>query len=291
MGFCKPMNLALSQQFGSPQSAMAPLADLPGEICANLLGVLTDIDDTITSDGELPAASYAMLEKLTNAGLLVIPITGRPAGWCDMIARFFPVAGVVGENGALAMRYDRETRKMRRLSSMSKAGYKSNREKLDRLAQTILSDVPGSALASDQNYREADLAIDFCEDVAPLSQSDIDRIVAHFTAVGATAKVSSIHVNGWFGDWDKLTMSRHFLKAEFDIDLEAERTRFIYCGDSPNDAPMFGYFPYSCGVANVMAYEGRMTALPKFVAPSYGAAGFVEIGAHILDAYSSRPSR
>ena len=286
MGFCKPMNLALSQQSGLQQS-MAPLADLPNEICANLLGVLTDIDDTITSDGELPAASYAMLEKLTNAGLLVIPITGRPAGWCDMIARFFPVAGVVGENGALAMRYDRNTRKMRRLSSMSKTDYKSNREKLDRLAQTILLDVPGSALASDQNYREADLAIDFCEDVAPLSQSDIDRIVDHFTAAGATAKISSIHVNGWFGDWDKLTMSRHFLKAEFDIDLEAERTRFIYCGDSPNDAPMFDYFPYSCGVANVRGCAARMTALPKFVAPSYGAAGFVEIGSRILDVCSA----
>ena len=267
---------------------MAPLASLPASTCRNLIGVMTDIDDTITTDGRLPAAAYAMLERLSEAGLLVIPITGRPAGWCDMIARFWPVAGIVGENGALAMRYDHEARQMRRTLNMDGPTREENRRKLTQLAEKILRDVPGSALASDQQYREADLAIDFCEDVAPLPQSDIDRIVQHFYDAGAVAKVSSIHVNGWFGDWDKLTMSKRFMAEEFGIDLDTDKERFVYCGDSPNDAPMFGFFPNSCGVANVAEFAGKMDADPAFIASSRGAEGFVEIGERILAARDGR---
>lgn len=263
---------------------MAPISELSEEVCRELVGVMTDIDDTITTDGQLPADAYAMLERLTEAGLLVVPITGRPAGWCDMIARFWPVAGIVGENGALAMRYDRAARKMHRTLNMDGPLRDQNRAKLNALADKILAEVPGSALASDQQYREADLAIDFCEDVEPLPEKDVDRIVSHFKAEGAVAKVSSIHVNGWFGDWDKLTMSKRFLTETFGIDLESQKDRFIYCGDSPNDAPMFGYFPHSCGVANVADFLGRMEALPRYIAPSHGGAGFVEIGERILSA-------
>lgn len=201
-----------------------------------------------------------------------------------MIARFWPVAGVVGENGAFAMRYDHNLRKMRRIFIADPATRAKNRSKLDALAKVILQDVPGTALASDQHYREADLAIDFCEDVPPLPQDQVDRIVAHFHAAGAVAKVSSIHVNGWFGDWDKLTMSKQFLATEFEIDLEAQKNRFIYCGDSPNDAPMFGFFPNACGVANVVDFVGEMEALPAFVASSRGGDGFIEIGEKLLAA-------
>ena len=142
-------------------------------------------------------------------------------------------------------------------------------------------------MALDQQYREADLAIDFCEDVPPLQKEDVQRIVDHFHAVGAVAKVSSIHVNGWFGDWDKLTMTKKFLAREFGIDLESDRDRFVYCGDSPNDAPMFGFFPNACGVANVADFLGKMEALPTFIAKSHGAEGFVEIGEKILAARSA----
>jgi HAD superfamily hydrolase (TIGR01484 family) len=266
------------------ENKMAPIDELPLEICRNVIGVLTDIDDTITTEGRLHAAAYTMLERLSDAGVLVIPITGRPAGWCDMIARFWPVAGVVGENGAFAMRYDHNQRKMRRVFIADRATRAKNRRKLDALASVILQDIPGTALASDQHYREADLAIDFCEDVPPLEEDQVDRIVAHFHAAGAVAKVSSIHVNGWFGDWDKLTMSKQFLATEFGFDLDAQKNRFIYCGDSPNDAPMFGFFPNACGVANVTDFVGKMEALPAFVAPSRGGDGFIEIGEKILAA-------
>lgn len=266
---------------------MAPISELPEDICRNLIAVLTDIDDTVTTEGRLDARAYAMLERLTGAGVLVIPITGRPAGWCDMIARFWPVAGVVGENGAFAMRYDHEKRQMRRMFQADDATRAASRQRLQALAETILRDVPGTALASDQHYREADLAIDFCEDVPPLPAREVDRIVALFHAAGAVAKVSSIHVNGWFGDWDKLTMSREFMAKEFGIDLDAQKDRVIYCGDSPNDAPMFGFFPFACGVANVADFVDRIEALPNYIAPSRGGDGFVEIGEKILTARST----
>ena len=261
-----------------------PVSNLPDEIARDLIGILTDIDDTLTTDGALPAAAYTALERLQESGLAVVPITGRPAGWCDMIARFWPVAGVVGENGAFYFRYDRGTRTMVRRFATDAEERARNRQRLEAVGRRILAEVPGAAIASDQLYREADLAVDFCEDVAPLPVESVNRIVALFGEAGAVAKVSSIHVNGWYGAYDKLSMTRMFVREAFGLDLDTARNRFVFCGDSPNDAPMFAFFPFACGVANVMAFAGRMTAMPAFVASGRGGAGFIEIADRILEA-------
>ena len=263
---------------------MLPMAKFPGDVARRLIAVFTDIDDTLTSDGRLPAAAYEAVERLQKAGIAVVPITGRPAGWCDMIARFWPVAGVVGENGAFYFRYDHRQKKMQRWFATDDVARAENRRKLEQLGRSITAQVPGAAIASDQLYREADLAIDFREDVAPLPQDAVDRIVALFENAGAQAKVSSIHVNGWFGSYDKLSTTRVFTRDVFGIDLDAAKERFIFCGDSPNDAPMFALLPYGCGVANVVDFAGRMTAEPAYVAAGRGSGGFIEIADHILAA-------
>lgn len=244
--------------------------------------VLTDIDDTVTTDGRLPAKSYDALERLQSAGLAVIPITGRPAGWCDMIARFWPVDAVVGENGAFYFSYDRQARAMRRTHFASAAEREKNRARLEEIRARVLSEVPGAAVASDQAYREADLAIDFCEDVPALPQSAVDRIVEIFQSAGAQAKVSSIHVNGWFGQYDKLSMTRVMMKEKFGIDLDASRDSVAFTGDSPNDEPMFAYFPVSVGVANVRDALHRFKSLPAYVTKTRGGEGFVEFAEHLL---------
>lgn len=249
--------------------------------------VLTDIDDTLTSEGRLPAAAYAALERLRGAGFLVVPITGRPAGWCDHIARMWPVDAVVGENGALYFRYDPASRKLVKRFLVPESERAANRKRLEAVRDAILAAVPGAALASDQLYREADLAIDFCEDVAPLPRGEIERIVALFEQAGATAKVSSIHVNGWFGDYDKLGMTRILMRECFGIELDAARDRFVFVGDSPNDAPMFGFFPHAVGVANVRAFESMLTAKPAYVTPSRGGEGFVELADALIAARAS----
>jgi HAD superfamily hydrolase (TIGR01484 family) len=266
------------------EATMQPVSSLPAEVARNLVGVLTDIDDTVTTDGRLPAAAYDALERLNDSGLAVVPITGRPAGWCDMVARFWPVSGVVGENGAFYFRYDHKARKMIRHFAASPVERVANRRKLEALAERILKNVPGAAIASDQLYREADLAIDFREDVEPLPAEAVDRIVALFQEAGAVAKVSSIHVNGWFGQYDKLSMTRIFVRDALRLDLENARSLFVFCGDSPNDEPMFRFFPYGCGVANVRDFASRMQALPTFVSGARGGAGFVEIANRILSA-------
>ena len=200
------------------------------------------------------------LEQLKRAGLVVVPITGRPAGWCDMIARFWPVAGVVGENGAFYFRYDDASRQMvRRFVAERGASARANARGSTALgARDARRRCRAPRSRPTRLYREADLAIDFCEDVAPLPPAAVDRIVAVFEAEGATAKVSSIHVNGWFGAYDKLSMTRRFVAEALGLDLDAERERFVFCGDSPNDAPMFGFFPNACGVANVRDFAGRL---------------------------------
>lgn len=261
---------------------MRPLSEFPAAARARVRFVLTDIDDTLTDHGRLGAAAYAALERLQAAGFTVVPVTGRPAGWCDLIARFWPVDAVVGENGALYMRYDRQARRMLRRFWQGDAARADSRRRLEALAKQILAAVPGAGIASDQPYRESDLAIDFCEDVAPLDGAAIDRIVAMFTDAGAQAKVSSIHVNGWFGDWDKLAMTRRLFAEQFDADLDAVREQVVFVGDSPNDQPMFGYFPHAVAVANIARFQDRLTRLPAWVTAAEGGAGFAELAAALI---------
>ena len=262
---------------------MRPLAEFPKTERRALRYVLADIDDTLTHDGRLPANAYAAMERLRAAGLKMAPITGRPAGWCDMIARQWPVDAVVGENGAFYFSYDDETKTMTRRYWKDGPARAADRLRLAELGDRILAAVPGAALSADQPYREADLAVDFCEDVAPLGEAAVARILSLFEEAGAQAKASSIHVNGWFGDYDKLAMTRLLFREVFHVDLDTVRETVAFAGDSPNDAPMFGYFPNAVGVANVADFAGRLDAEPAWITASRGGNGFAELAEAILD--------
>ncbi len=263
---------------------MKPLHQMPRPVRRRVFAVLTDIDDTLTDEGRLTATAYAAMERLQQAGLLVIPVTGRPAGWCDLIARQWPVDGVVGENGALYFHYDCQRSRMIRRYAIPAAEQGAARRRLARLGSRILGQVPGSAIAADQDYSAFDLAIDFREDVRPLSLRQAERIAEIARRAGAIAKVSSIHVNIWFGDWDKLSMSRRLLREVFGRDLDKVKDRVAYVGDSPNDAPMFGYFPNAVGVANVRDFAGRIAAEPAYITRRRGGGGFAEFADYLLAA-------
>jgi HAD superfamily hydrolase (TIGR01484 family) len=262
---------------------MRPIADWPPASRRAVTHVLCDIDDTLTLGGRLPAAAFAAMEELSGAGLRVVPITGRPAGWCDHIARMWPVDALVGENGAFYFRYDAGHRRMIRRYARSAAQRAADRLRLEEIKARVLVEVPGCAVSADQAYREADLAIDFCEDVAPLPVEAVERIVSCFTAAGARAKISSIHVNGWFGDYDKLSMTARLFEEVFGLELGAVRERVVFVGDSPNDAPMFGYFPNAVGVANLKRFEGRIEALPAWITKAEGGRGFAEMAELLLE--------
>ena len=264
---------------------MRPLSEFPIEDRHEVRSVLCDIDDTLTTDGHLTADAYAAMERLQRAGLTVVPITGRPAGWCDHIARMWPVAAVVGENGAFYFCYDHEKRVMRRVYADDAAARARNRERLAAIGEEIVRGVPGCAIAADQAYRETDLAIDYCEDVARLPREAVGRIVSLMQARGLTAKVSSIHVNGWFGAYDKLAMTRRLMREELRVELETARKHHVFVGDSPNDAPMFAFFPHAVGVANVREFADRLAHEPKYVTRSASGAGFCELADFLLAAH------
>jgi HAD superfamily hydrolase (TIGR01484 family) len=257
-----------------------PITELPHEVAAGIRFVLFDIDDTITEGGLLLEESYAALWSLRRAGVAAVPVTGRPAGWCDLIARQWPVAGVVGENGAFA--FYMKAGHLERLFHPAAPKPESSRERLSLLAAEAIRKVPGLRLAKDQPYRLFDIALDFAEEPPILPLEDALRVKGICEAVGAHAKVSSIHVNAWFGDYDKLSMSELFLSSILGWDPKLSSRTTIFFGDSPNDEPMFKRFEISCGVANVRRFESMMVYPPAYVTGKPFGGGFAEACDFIL---------
>jgi HAD superfamily hydrolase (TIGR01484 family) len=239
-----------------------------------------DIDGTLTQDGRLPANSYDAMWKLHDAGVHVVPVTGRPAGWCELIARLWPVIGVIGENGALYFRYHNS--EMQRRYSITEEKIRVYRERLNIIRDRVLKEVKGTKVASDQFGRIFDLAIDFAEDVPKLADKDILRIKTICEEGGAIAKISNIHVNCWFGDYDKLSMVRLFLKEVLNKTLEESQQAVAFIGDSPNDEPMFKAFQNSFAVANIREFESSLTSKPQYVADFPEALGFVQTASCLL---------
>lgn len=247
---------------------MRPFREIEAEQVRSIKYILCDIDDTLTNAGKLTAEAYSALWKLRDAGYEVIPVTGRPAGWCDLIVRQWPVSAVVGENGAFAY-YERAGKKQV-LTHPNVA--KDFEARLEAVKQAVLEQVPGSRVSKDQFSRIYDLAIDFREEPPLLSFDDAERIRACCVSMGAEAKVSSIHVNTWFGKYNKLDMSLRTL-AELFGETNAQQ-HVLFFGDSPNDEPMFRYFPLSCGVENIKPFLGTLQHLPAFIADGEGGFGF-----------------
>lgn len=251
---------------------MRPVSELRSHAAAVEI-IFTDIDGTLTDHGKLGPEAYAALWQLRRAGKRVVPVTGRPAGWCDLIARQWPVDAVVGENGALA--YWEEGGKLHRMEHPEAQPAGSGR--LDQVRQAVLAEVPGSRVAPDQAFRRYDLAIDFAEDEPVLgldAAADIQRVFERF---GAHAKISNIHVNGWFGDYDKLSMVRRLVQHRFGWELDQGWERVVFCGDSPNDEPMFAAFPLGVGVQNISVFAAQLRSPPAYVTPSEGGKGFAEL--------------
>jgi HAD superfamily hydrolase (TIGR01484 family) len=257
-----------------------PIRELTREGAAGIRFVLFDIDDTITENGLLVEESYSALWELRRAGVLSVPVTGRPAGWCDLIAREWPVAGVVGENGAFAF-YMKEER-LERLFHPAAPSPDSSRENLSRLALEAIEAVPGLRLAKDQPYRLFDVALDYAEEPPVLPLGDALRVKGICEAAGARTKISSIHINAWFGDYDKLSMSELFLAGILGWDPVQSLRDVIFFGDSPNDEPMFRRFELSCGVANVGRFVDMMEYPPAYITEKPFGAGFAGACRYIL---------
>jgi HAD superfamily hydrolase (TIGR01484 family) len=255
----------------------APISDIPEALCRRLLVFFTDIDDTLTSCGLLPAASYARLWDLADRGVEPVVVTGRPAGWCDLIARLWPVEAVIGENGALIYAYRRDRKKMERIYLLSEEERREGRRRLEAVRRRVLAEVPGCRIAADQAFRLFDLAVDFREDVPPLGRDAVEKIRRIAAAEGAVAKVSSIHVNCWYGDFDKVAGIEAFLRSRGrTLDRGDLMERVLFTGDSPNDEPMFRRLRHSVGVANIREFLEQLKHPPRYLTAKPAAEGFCE---------------
>jgi HAD superfamily hydrolase (TIGR01484 family) len=264
---------------------MKPIEEMTAAEAAGVRFVLMDIDDTLTMKGKLPASAYSALWRLRDAGLGVIPVTGRPAGWCDLIAREWPADGVVGENGALVFWEEpggNEGRLPVLKAEFHPGAVKNDHPVLARVKERAFAEFPGLRMAKDQFARLFDIAIDFAEEDPVLPLRAAERIRAIAEEEGAMAKVSSIHVNIWMGKYDKLSMAERFLSRRFGWRSGSGDREVIFVGDSPNDEPMFVRFPLACAVANVRRYGDLIKQLPAYAASKECGDGFAEITETIL---------
>jgi HAD superfamily hydrolase (TIGR01484 family) len=264
---------------------MLNLADWPAAERGRIVGVFTDIDDTLTTQGAITGDALAALHALSAAGLHVIAITGRPVGWSRPFALQWPVDAIVAENGAVALVPAEEG--LRKLYQQGESARAANFARMQRVAQRIVAQVPGAVLSRDSAGRETDIAVDHSEFVhlPPEGIADVVRIMRD---EGMNATVSSIHINGWFGGHDKLSGARWIVRELFARDLDAEIGRWVYIGDSTNDVLMFEQFPHSVGVANIRRFEAELSCPPKYITEGERGAGFAQVARAIL---GSRPGR
>lgn len=261
---------------------MRPLSEWPQAERRRIVGVFTDIDDTLTTEGVVPPATVQALTDLRAAGLHVVPITGRPVGWSEPFARAWAVDAIVAENGAVAIRADASCAGgLHKRYQQEAATRATHFERMQRVGQRILREVPGSMLSRDHAGRETDIAIDHSE-FTHLSQPAIDQVVRIMQSEGMNATVSSIHINGWHGDHNKWQGACWIVRELWGRDLASEIDRWAYVGDSTNDQVMFERFTHGVGVANIRRFEAQLRHKPRYITQAERGAGFNEFARSLL---------
>jgi HAD superfamily hydrolase (TIGR01484 family) len=275
----------------STRAGLRPLGEL--RPAHPVRGIFCDIDDTLTDTGSAVPAhrgrlvpeAYAALCAASEAGLKVVPVTGRPAGWAEVLALLWPVDAVVAENGAVAVLVHRvpgQRPRTERLWWDDEPVRREQRARLMALQPEVLAAVPGTRITDDSLIRFVDLAFDVGENVQ-LGREEIDRIVAVMRSHGARTLVSTVHAHAFYGDHDKARMAERVARLHLgEADPERVRESFVFVGDSPNDQAAFSWFPLSVGVANVTHFLDRLDPPPVFVARSEGGQGFAEVVQHLL---------
>lgn len=258
---------------------MLPVGSLSQDEAGRLSGVIFDVDDTVTRHGKLEAVAFESMWRLRAAGLQLVAVTGRPLGWAEFIARQWPVSLAIGENGAGWVWGTEKT--WRRGYYADETARREHGELLATLVREVRSAFPEVALANDQGLRCCDVAFDIGEE-HELAADQIQRLAEFIEAKGAKAVVSSVHAHAVFGDWDKAKGCRRALKEVLSVDLEGERNRWLFVGDSGNDAAAFAYFPLSVGVANVADHMDRLPVPPRYVTDADRGRGFCELADLLL---------
>ena len=272
----------MPSQLPSSPHHLLPLAQWPRAARGALVGVFTDIDDTLTHEGAITPDALQALGDLKAAGLPVVAITGRPVGWSLPFVNTWPVDAIVAENGAVAL-LPAADGKIEKRYMQDAPTRTANFERMQAVLARIEREIPGAQRATDSPGRETDIAIDHSEFVQ-LGEETIARVVALMRSEGMHATVSSIHINGWYGDNDKLEGARWIVRELWGRTLDGEMDRWAYVGDSTNDQLMFRSFAHSIGVANVARFVPQLEHLPRYVTQGERGTGFAEAAHAILSA-------
>ncbi len=264
---------------------MKPLSSLHHAEATRISGVLFDLDDTFLDDGKLTETAYGALHRLARAGLRLVAVTGRPAGWGEVMARQWPVDGVVTENGALAFYGDGG--RVARWERADEATRRARRIRIASAFDSLRSRFPEVRMSDDSHARTSDLALDIGE-WQRVPPEVVASIEAAARELGMRTFVSSVHLHLTFEPFDKASGTLAFLCDRFGDDPTAARMRHAYIGDSANDAACFFAFPTSFAVANVAASLPRLSMPPRYVAERAKGAGFAEIAETILSVREGR---
>ena len=246
-----------------------------------MLGVLTDIDDTLTRQGQIEPEALTALAALKAAGKLVIAITGRPVGWSEPFVRDWPVDAIVAENGAVALQHKAQGLvKTYQQDAHTRA---ENFARMQTALHNIEQTIQGARRSQDSWGRETDIAIDHSE-FTQLAPETVAQVVYALQSQGLHATVSSIHINAWLGEHNKLQGARWVLRTLFSRDLDAELDQWVYVGDSTNDQLMFEHLPHSVGVANIRDFADQLSHPPRYITQQARGRGFAELVQHLLKA-------
>ncbi len=261
-----------------------PWCEAGPDVLAALRGVLTDIDDTLTREGRIEPQALRALARLQAAGLPVIAVTGRPAGWSEPGLHHWPVTAIVAENGGVLLQRD-GAQGVRHHYTVDDRQRAERFTRLQACAAQVLKEIPLARLAQDSPGRHTDIAIDHSEHhrLDPAGQA---AVLAVMRQHGLTATVSSIHINGWLGDHDKWSGARWAVQAALGEALEV--SRWLYVGDSANDEAMFRALPASVGVANITPSLPRLKHRPAWITQAERGSGFAEVAERLLQARAGR---
>jgi len=261
-----------------------PPLPLPAQLDQPIRYLFTDVDDTLTWEGRLPAATFAALDRLQRAGIQVIPVTGACAGWCDCIVRTWPVTAVIGENGAFWMQQDETTGLVQRHYRLSEKKRHVQAMQLGHMQQQLIDRYSFAHATADQPYRETDIAFDIGQQ-QQVSPEDQQTLLLLLQSSGIQARLSSIHINAWLGNYDKASTARAWLEQEaLQRGLPIEEDEVAFIGDSGNDDAMFEQFSNSFGVANIARFLDSLPQPPRFITSANGGFGFVELAERLLAA-------
>jgi len=230
--------------------------------------VATDMDGTLTAEGEFTPALLQAFASLRQCGIDVMIVTGRSAGWVSGLVNYLPVVGAIAENGGIYI--DKNSPEPVVLPDIPRMS--QHRDRLSMVFRKLQSRYPQLRPSVDNPYRLTDWTFD----IDGLSEEDIAWLQDACQAQKMGFTYSNVQCHIQVLRQNKAAGLTRVLKQKFEL-LNAQS--IVTVGDSPNDESLFDTerFPNSVGVANVAHYLPRLAHVPAYITSEPEVKGFVEL--------------